>query len=105
MLKGSVHLLSRLTQYAGLAVPPGASDEHLVRLEVIDMGPTLLVLVVGQHGRVDKQIVDRPEHIDAKALSSAEPRLARLRGTTYSTRRQRCCGWRPPSPPGPMTSC
>src|SRR6187200_658603 len=28
VLKGSVHLLSRLTQYAGLAVPPGASDEH-----------------------------------------------------------------------------
>ncbi|MFI5056123.1 MAG: heat-inducible transcriptional repressor HrcA [Actinomycetota bacterium] len=83
VLKGSVHLLSRLTQYAGLAVPPGASDEHLVRLEVIDMGPTLLVLVVGQHGRVDKQIVDRPEHIDAKALSSAEPRLGAVRGTTY----------------------
>jgi heat-inducible transcriptional repressor len=83
VLKGSVHLLSRLTQYAGLAVPPGASDEHLVRLEVIDMGPTLLVLVVGQHGRVDKQIVDRPEHIDAQALSLAEPRLGAVRGTTY----------------------
>ena len=82
VLKGSVHLLSRLTQYAGLAVPPGASDEHLVRLEVIDMGPTLLVLVVGQHGRVDKQIVDRPEHIDAKALSLPS-RGGRGRGTTY----------------------
>ena len=83
VLKGSVHLLSRLTQYAGLAVPPGASDEHLVRLEVIDMGPTLLVLVVGQHGRVDKQIIDRPEHIDAPALSAAERRLDTVRGTTY----------------------
>src|SRR5919112_6400892 len=30
VLKGSVHLLSRLTQYAGLAVPPGPSDEQLV---------------------------------------------------------------------------
>ena len=83
VLKGSVHLLSRLTQYAGLAIPPGASDEHLVRLEVIDMGPTLLVLVVGQHGRVDKQIIDRPEHIDAQALTSAERRLDAVRGTTY----------------------
>jgi heat-inducible transcriptional repressor len=83
VLKGSVHLLSRLTQYAGLAVPPGASDEHVVRLEVIDMGPTLLVLVVGQHGRVDKQIIDRPDHIDAKALASAEGRLDAVRGTTY----------------------
>jgi heat-inducible transcriptional repressor len=83
VLKGSVHLLSRLTQYAGLAVPPGASDEHLVRLEVIDMVPTLLVLVVGQHGRVDKQIIDRPEHIDAPALATAERRLDAVRGTTY----------------------
>ena len=83
VLKGSVHLLSRLTQYAGLAVPPGPSDEHLVRLEVIDMGPTLLVLAVGQHGRVDKQIVDRPEHIDPKAVADAERRLNRVRGASY----------------------
>src|SRR3954462_1158781 len=83
VLKGSVQLLSRLTQYAGLAVPPGASDEHLVRLEVIDMGPTLLVLAVGQHGRVDKQIIDRPEHIDPKAVADAERRLNRVRGSSY----------------------
>jgi heat-inducible transcriptional repressor len=83
VLKGSVHLLSRLTQYAGVAVPPGPSDEHLVRLEVIDMGPTLLVLAVGQHGRVDKQIVDRPEHIDQKAVTDAERRLDRIRGVSY----------------------
>ena len=83
VLKGSVHLLSRLTQYAGLAVPPGPSDEQLVRLEVIDMGPTLLVLAVGQHGRVDKQIVDRPEHIDAPAVERAAQRLDGMRGKTY----------------------
>jgi len=83
VLKGSVQLLSRLTQYAGLAVPPGASDEHLVRLEVIDMGPTLLVLAVGQHGRVDKQIVDRPEHIDPQAVEAAGRKLDAVRGTTY----------------------
>jgi heat-inducible transcriptional repressor len=83
VLKGSVQLLSRLTQYAGLAVPPGASDEQLVRLEVIDMGPTLLVLAVGQHGRVDKQIVDRPEHIDPQAVEAAGRKLDAVRGTTY----------------------
>ena len=83
VLKGSVNLLSRLTQYAGLAVPPGPSDENLVRLEVIDMGPTLLVLAVGQHGRVDKHIVDRPEHIDPKAVADAERRLNRVRGSSY----------------------
>jgi len=83
VLKGSVHLLSRLTQYAGLAVPPGPSDEQLVRLEVIDMGPTLLVLAVGQHGRVDKHIVDRPDHIDPHAVADAERRLNRVRGASY----------------------
>src|SRR5207245_1218857 len=40
VLKGSVQLLSRLTQYAGLAVPPGASEEPIVQLELVDMGPT-----------------------------------------------------------------
>jgi heat-inducible transcriptional repressor len=83
VLKGSVHLLSRLTQYAGLAVPPGPSDEHLVRLEVIDMGPTLLVLAIGQHGRVDKQIVDRPDHIEPTDVAAAERRLEAVRGTNY----------------------
>ena len=83
VLKGSVHLLSRLTQYAGLAVPPGPSDEQLVRLEVIDMGPTLLVLAVGQHGRVDKQIIDRPDHIEPSDVSKAERRLGAVRGMNY----------------------
>ena len=83
VLKGSVHLLSRLTQYAGLAVPPGPSDEHVIRLEVIDMGPTMLVLAVGQHGRVDKQIIDRPEHIQPADIAKAERRLDAVRGTNY----------------------
>ena len=63
VLKGSVQLLSRMTQYAGLAVPPSASEEPLVRLELIDMGPTVLILAIGQHGRVDKRVIDRPEHL------------------------------------------
>jgi heat-inducible transcriptional repressor len=83
VLKGSVQLLSRLTQYAGLAVPPGAAEEPIVRLELIDMGPTLLILAVGQHGRVDKRVVDRPEGVDAEHLREVEDRLQSLRGQTY----------------------
>ena len=71
-------------------MPPGASDEQLVRLELIDMGPTLMVLAVGQHGRVDKQIVDRPEHIDADGVAAAERRLSGPRADATSTRRPRC---------------
>ena len=84
VLKGSVQLLSRLTQYAGLAVPPSAADESIVRLELIDMGPTMMVLAVGQHGRIDKRILDRPETLDEHALVETEHRLASLRGLTYA---------------------
>jgi heat-inducible transcriptional repressor len=83
VLKGSVQLLSRLTRYAGLAVPPTASDEPLARLELIDMGPSLMILAVGQHGRVDKHVVDRPEAAEAADLATAEGRLTVLRGLTY----------------------
>ena len=75
VLKGSVQLLSRLTQYAGLAVPPSAVEEPIVRVELIDMGPTLMILAVGQHGRVDKQVIDKPEGVDAAALRDADRRL------------------------------
>jgi heat-inducible transcriptional repressor len=84
VLKGSVQLLSRMTQYAGLAVPPGASEEPIIRLELIDMGPSILILAVGQHGRVDKRVVDRSEGMDARDLLAAERRLQSLRGLTYT---------------------
>jgi heat-inducible transcriptional repressor len=84
VLKGSVQLLSRLTQYAGLAVPPGAAEEPVVRLELIDMGPTLMILAVGQHGRVDKRVIDRPEGIEPGGLSRIEGRLRPLAGQTYA---------------------
>jgi heat-inducible transcriptional repressor len=83
VLKGSVQLLSRLTQYAGLAVPPNANDEPVVRLELIDMGPTLMILAVGQHGRVDKHVIDRPDGVDTQTLTRTERRLQGLRGETY----------------------
>jgi heat-inducible transcriptional repressor len=84
VLKGSVQLLSRLTQYAGLAVPPGAAEEPVVRLELIDMGPTLMILAVGQHGRVDKRVIDRPERIEPDGLRRIEGRLRPLSGQTYA---------------------
>jgi heat-inducible transcriptional repressor len=84
VLKGSVQLLSRLTQYAGLAVPPSAAEEPIVRLELVDMGPTVMVLAIGQHGRVDKRVVDRPEGATAGSFRDADRRLAELRGLTYA---------------------
>ncbi|HEX5936790.1 MAG TPA: heat-inducible transcriptional repressor HrcA [Actinomycetota bacterium] len=83
VLKGSVQLLSRLTQYAGLAVPPGASEEPIVRVELIDMGPTVMILAVGQHGRVDKRVIDRPGSLDADGVASIGTKLQSLQGLTY----------------------
>jgi heat-inducible transcriptional repressor len=76
VLRGTTQLLSRLTQYAGLAVPPSLEEEDVLRVELVDLGTGVMVLVVGQHGGVQKIIVDRPRDLDARALEALEHRLA-----------------------------
>ena len=76
VLKGTTQLLSKVTQYAGLAVPPGGSDETILRTELLEVGNALMFLVIGQHGRVDKALVDRPDDIDAEGLTALDRRLA-----------------------------
>ena len=111
VLKGCVQLLSRLTQYAGLAVPPSAAEEPIVRVELIDMGPTVMILAVGQHGRVDKRVIDRPDEC-RRGEPGATPTgvCRRCAGSTYieaqarllqlaaegsaAPARPRCCTWR-----------
>jgi heat-inducible transcriptional repressor len=75
VLKGTTQLLSRVTQYAGLAVPPSGSNEIVVRTELIELGSGLLLLVVGQRGAVDKAMIDRPAELDAKGLAALERAL------------------------------
>jgi heat-inducible transcriptional repressor len=82
VLRGTTRLLSHMTQYAAVAVPPTAVDESLARIEVIDLGSALMVLVVGHHGRVDKQMIDRPARLDGQAISAVERRLKGLAGLT-----------------------
>jgi heat-inducible transcriptional repressor len=76
VLKGTTQLLSRVTQYAGLAVPPSDSDEPVLRTELIEVGNALMFLVIGQHGRVDKAIVDRPEGLDSDGLATLDRKLS-----------------------------
>ncbi|HEY2803868.1 MAG TPA: heat-inducible transcriptional repressor HrcA [Actinomycetota bacterium] len=78
ILKGTTQLLSRLTQYAGLAVAPSAADERVLRVELVELGSALLVLVVGELGRVDKQVVDRPEAMKAPEIASIGRRLTEV---------------------------
>src|SRR6266540_3862523 len=75
VLKGTTQLLSRVTQYAGLAVPPSGSNEIVVRTELLELGSGLLLLVVGQRGAVDKAMIDRPAELDAEGLASLERAL------------------------------
>ena len=86
VLKGTTRLLSRVTQYAGLAVPPSGSEEAILRTELIEVGHALMFLVVGQRGRVDKTMVDRPADLDAQSLARLERRLAeRFRWSRVAT--------------------
>jgi heat-inducible transcriptional repressor len=85
VLKGTTQLLSRVTQYAGLAVPPSGSDEVILRTELIEVGHALMFLVVGQRGRVDKAMVDRPEGLKEPSLATLERQLAdRFRGRSVA---------------------
>jgi heat-inducible transcriptional repressor len=76
VLRGATQLLSRLTQYAGLALPPAAAEERIVRVELIGIGSALLILVVTEHGRVHKRVIDRPDEIDDEALWPLSNRLS-----------------------------
>ncbi|MEX2275122.1 MAG: heat-inducible transcriptional repressor HrcA [Actinomycetota bacterium] len=83
VLRGTTQLLSRMTQYAAVAVPPGAVDEGLLQVELIDLGgAALMVLVVGQHGHVDKRMLDRPDGLDAQGVAAIEKRLRAFAGLT-----------------------
>ena len=75
VLRGTTQLLSRVTQYAGLAVPPTGSSEVILRTELIEVGSALMFLVIGHQGRVDKAMLDRPEDLDAEGLSQLDRRL------------------------------
>ena len=77
VLKGTTQLLSRVTQYAGLAVPPSSGmNEVVLRTELLEVGGGVLLLVVGERGRVDKLVIDRPDGLDAEGLASLERALA-----------------------------
>jgi heat-inducible transcriptional repressor len=83
VLKGTTQLLSRMTQYAGLAVPPRGSDETILRTELIEVGSAWMLLVIGQRGQVDKTLFDRPDDADASSLADLDRALTEaFRGRT-----------------------
>lgn len=75
VLRGAAQLLSRLTQYAGLAVPPSSPDERLLRVELVEMGTKLLVLAITQHGQVATRLIERPDGVDTDVLETTQRRV------------------------------
>jgi len=68
ILRGTTHLLSRLTRYASLALAPRAHDSPIVRCELIGLGSATLLLVVFETGQVEKRMVELPDGLAAEDL-------------------------------------
>ncbi|MFN2545365.1 MAG: heat-inducible transcriptional repressor HrcA [Actinomycetota bacterium] len=76
VLRGATQLLSRLTQYAGLAVPPSQPDERLLRVELVEMGTKILILAITQHGQVATRMIERPEGLEPNAVEENQHRVS-----------------------------
>lgn len=80
VLRGTTRLLSRVTQYAGLAVPPATGEDTVLRVELIELGQAVMVLIVGQHGGVEKLFIERPEGLREGELEDFERRFQEALG-------------------------
>jgi heat-inducible transcriptional repressor len=86
ILRGTTHLLSRLTRYASLALAPSQRESAIARAELVRLGTATLLLVVFDTGRVDKRLIDVPpestdEEIDGISRSINDT----LRGKALAT--------------------
>ena len=85
ILRGTTHLLSRLTRYASLALAPSRDASSLARLELVNLGSAALVLVVFDTGRVDKRVLEIPPEMTDQQLDRLSRGLSeRSRGRTLS---------------------
>jgi heat-inducible transcriptional repressor len=83
ILRGTTHLLSRLTRYASLALAPSPREVPIARAELVPLGSVTLLLVVFESGRVEKRAIELPEGLgeeEAERVSRAV--LETLRGRT-----------------------
>jgi len=68
ILRGTTHLLSRLTRYASLALAPSPREESIARAELVAVGTGTLLLLVFESGRVEKRLVDLPPTLTSDDL-------------------------------------
>ena len=78
ILRGTTHLLSRLTRYASLALAPSIQASTIARAELIRVGSGTLLLVVFEDGRVEKRLIELPEE-------AADENVARISSLLQQT--------------------
>jgi len=82
ILRGTTHLLSRLTRYASLALAPTPGEAPIARTELVRIGSGVLVLVLFDSGRVEKRVLDLSEDLtdtDVESLTRTFQDLSRGR--------------------------
>ncbi len=89
ILRGTTHLLSRLTRYASLALAPSSREAPIARVELIPLGTSTLLLVVFDNGRVEKRALELGETLDEGEVDRLSGRLMQLlRGKALSEARK-----------------
>jgi heat-inducible transcriptional repressor len=93
LLHGTASLLSKLTGYAAIALPPGPEGSRVLRAELVPVGSGVMLLVVGDTGRVDKRVLDLGTEPTERIVRRASELLSgRLAGLTYREAADRVAG-------------
>lgn len=82
ILRGTTHLLSRLTSYASVAVAPSRLETKVARAELVPLGTMALLIVVFENGHIDKRVIEVPPAAQAEVDALSRQELARLGGRT-----------------------
>jgi heat-inducible transcriptional repressor len=81
ILRGTTQLLSRLTHYASLALAPSRRESAIARVELVNLGSAILLLVVFETGRVEKRMIDLPPEATDEDVEHVSRSMAdRFRG-------------------------
>jgi len=84
LLHGTASLLSRVTGYAAVAVTPQVSGSRVLRTELVPVGTGVMLLIVSDTGRVDKQMLEVGHEPGERVVERASRMLSeRLTGLSY----------------------
>jgi heat-inducible transcriptional repressor len=83
ILRGTTHLLSRLTRYASLALAPSQRETAIIRSELIRLGTAVLLLIVFDTGHVEKRVIEPATELADEDVERISRQLTEaLRGKT-----------------------